>query len=147
MLAFTVDEITKAIKFMDVSGVVQLFNPLTEWDLQRPVGEVDLLIGIQYAGLHPWGGEEHATHCHLRLLMSKFGTGILLDGAHPAISSGPARMERSVFHITRGQPGALVYGSTIARQPKVNLAKKVTPLSFLECEEFINRGQPGTLES
>ena len=33
VLAFTVDEITKAVKFMDVSGVVQLFNPLTEWDL------------------------------------------------------------------------------------------------------------------
>ena len=57
MLAFVVDKITKAVEFMDVSRVVQLFNPLTEWDLQRPVGEVDLLISIQYAGLHPRVGE------------------------------------------------------------------------------------------
>ena len=72
MLAFAVDKITKAVEFMDISGVVQLFNSLTEWDLQRPVGEVDLLLGIQYAGFHPHGGEEHAVHGHLRLLKSKF---------------------------------------------------------------------------
>ena len=76
-------------------------------------------------------------HGHLRLLKSKFGTGFLMDGTHPAISTGPARMERSVFHITRGQPGALVYENTVARQPKlVNLTNKVLPLSFLECEEL-----------
>ena len=102
MIAFAVDKITKAVKFMDVSKVVQLFNPITEWDLQRPVGEVDLLICIQYAGLHPHGGEEHEVHSQLRLLRSKFRTGFLLDRTHPAISTGPARMERCVFNITRG---------------------------------------------
>ena len=145
VLVFAVDEITEAIRFMDVSGVVQLFNPLTEWDLQRPVGEVDLLIGIQYAGIHPWRGEEQSTHGHLRLLTSKYKTGFLLGGTHPSISSGLARMENSVFQITRGQPPALVYGSTSARQRRINLTKKVPSLSFLECEEFINRGQQNPL--
>ena len=138
MVAFAFNDITKSVEFIDVSGVMEFFNHLTDWDLRRQVGQVDLLIGIQYAGLHPHGGEETAVHGHLRLLRSKFGTGFLLDGTHPAISTGPTRMERSVFYITRGQHGALVYENTVARQPKlVNLTKKVPPLSFLECEELV----------
>ena len=127
VLAFSVDEITRSVKPVDVTDVV---GPQEA----SPAGKVDLLIGIQYAGLHAHGGEEGAVHGNLRLLLSRLGTGFLLDGTHPALCATPARMERSILHLTRGQ---LVYKATPGGKSKVvnHVGKQLFP-AFLECEEL-----------
>ena len=59
--------------------------------VSRPVGEVDLLIGVQNAGLFP-GVVELERHRvgNIRLPSSVFGTGMLLDGVHPVF--GPSAL-------------------------------------------------------
>ena len=52
-------------------------------DVARPIRPVNLLVGLNEAGLHPTGGDTNVGK--LRLLYSEFGTGKLLDGAHPSI--------------------------------------------------------------
>ena len=50
---------------------------------------MDLLLGVQQAGIFPVvaGLVRHRVD-NLCLLTSDFGTGVLLDGVHPALSSG-----------------------------------------------------------
>ena len=78
---------------MDISPAMELFAgeiPYLEC-IRRPVGEVDLLIGVQNARLFPVMADlEHHWVGNVRLLQSDFGTGMLLDGVHPAF--GPSEL-------------------------------------------------------
>ena len=54
MLAFSIDTITSPMDYVDVRPALKLFpdaNCLAT--ILRPVGEVDLLLGIHYSDLHP----------------------------------------------------------------------------------------------
>ena len=55
---------------------------ISTWEIQRPVGHVDLLIGIQAVAIFPTVKDMRG---NLRLLRSEFGSGLLLDGAHPKV--------------------------------------------------------------
>ena len=79
ILAFEVEKITTAVDRVDVTPILDLFPGLTYEEVYRPMGEVDLLVGIQEASLHPTVSERSVID-NLRLLDSKFGTGKLLDG-------------------------------------------------------------------
>ena len=46
-------EITDEIEYVDIEGVVQLFNQVNLKDICRPIGKVDLLIGLSHAALYP----------------------------------------------------------------------------------------------
>ena len=60
-----------------MSAAMDLFSDLDSVkDVQRPNRYVDLLLGIQHAGLHPVGPKSENNVCgNLRLLESKFGSG------------------------------------------------------------------------
>jgi hypothetical protein len=89
MKALGIDRITSDIEAVEVRGVIHLLHvPLC--DVERPHGPVDFLVGLNEAGLHPTGGIHKVGN--LRLLQSQFGTGALLDGAHPNIKPKPVRM-------------------------------------------------------
>ena len=117
------------------------------FEILRPKGEVDLLLGIQDADLHPFlaNPKKHRVG-KLRLLSSRFGTGYLLDGAHPEIkviakALNPAAKEKAqATFITRkgGKPAKVSHRTA-----------RVTTVNFLECEE-LGTGRPrgcGTCKS
>ena len=51
--AYGIDKITNGISFVKLDNIVHLFANVTSVELERPSGTVDLLIGYEYASLHP----------------------------------------------------------------------------------------------
>ena len=45
--------IDKIVKRMDIKGVIHLFGDIKDNEIQRPVGDIDVLMGFEYAGFHP----------------------------------------------------------------------------------------------
>merc|ERR1711867_232504 len=110
MLTFSIDTITTPMDYVDVRPALKVFpdvNCLAT--ILRPVGKVDLLLSIHYSDLHPvlTDPDKHRVD-RLRLLTSKFGSGYLLDGAHPDIkvvtsSLDPAAKEKAqATFVTKG---------------------------------------------
>ena len=54
IIAFEVDQITRSVDSVDISGIMEFLPGVKEEDVHRPCGEMDLLVGIQHAGLHPF---------------------------------------------------------------------------------------------
>ena len=88
ILAYSIPVITSSVEYTSVDGLEIFFKQIKvqKQSLARPSGQVDLLIGLKHAALHP--------RCiqvsdQLRLLQSQFGTGYLLDGYHPKIDQAP----------------------------------------------------------
>ena len=134
---YEVETITGDVPYVDVSGVVDLFPTagIKAGDIARPSGPVDLLTGIQHAGLHPTAGGGEKTVGNLRLLDSRFGTGKVLDGCHPVIKAVPPMlMEQSTVNLTHASLGEVRHQG----EPRsVNHVKKLRGFpSFLECEEL-----------
>ena len=50
---YSIDKISTDVKYISVKGVLHLFNDIKEFDIQRPTGEIDVLVGHEYAGFHP----------------------------------------------------------------------------------------------
>ena len=88
IVAFGTDRITRRIQNVDVSGIKDIFSSgiqgLWESLTSRPTGEVDLLIGNNYLGLHP---TELEAVDNIKVLKSRFGSGLVLSGNHPALKS------------------------------------------------------------
>ena len=59
---------------------------------------MDLLIGIQSAAIFP---TVRATRGNLRLLHSQFGSGLLLDGAHPKVKPAGGALTKEALNITK----------------------------------------------
>ena len=141
VLAFEMEEITAPLSYVDVTSLLPLFTgtDLNIFEIRRPVGSVDMLIGIHHAGLFPVVEESVS---NLRLLKSDFGTGRLLDGSHPLLvqGAGAVLQPEDVYMKTRSQTGQTVYLTKAQSTPKqVNRIARVAP--FLECEEM-GVGQP-----
>ena len=91
-MAFSIDNITSPTEDVDLRPALKEF-PELKGDyikIARPTGDVDLLIGINDAHLHPYLANP-GKHCKgkLRLLTSRFGTGYFLDGSRPGIKVKP----------------------------------------------------------
>ena len=76
--------------------------------VRKPAGEVDLLIGVQNARLFPVvvNLERHRVG-NMRLLHSDFGTGMLLDGVHPAFNPSELYQTQEAF-----QRSHVIFGSS-----------------------------------
>ena len=78
VLAYSIGLITSPTEDADLRPALREFPELRGdyWKIRRPTGDVDLLIGIQDARLHPYLANP-AEHCkgNLRLLTSMFGMG------------------------------------------------------------------------
>ena len=109
VLAYSIDTITAPTDYADVRPALKVFPEVKGLaTILRPMGEVDLLLGIHDADLHPILANPNKHRVgKLCLLTSKFGTGYLLDGARPDIkviakSLNPAAKEKSrATFITR----------------------------------------------
>ena len=84
--AYRVDNITSEVPYVEIDGVKHLFSEETQghWESlrQRPMGEVELLIGAHKAGLLPTVVEKQEV---LLVLKSDFGEGYVMFGNHPAL--------------------------------------------------------------
>ena len=101
--ALGVDRIAGPIEKVNVDGVREIFSSDIQcmWDVvgSRPSGEVELLIGNNYLGLHP---TELEASGNIKVLKSRFGTGFVLSGSHPALQSlQPTHSNVSNVHSTK----------------------------------------------
>ena len=83
-MAFSLESITSDIEKVNTSVLGSLFPEVALPDLERPEGPVNLMLGLNYATLHP---QTARVVGDMRLLKSLFGTGYLVDGVHPEIDS------------------------------------------------------------
>ena len=75
-----IEKISSNIGSIDRNKVAKLFN-ISESEINRPInGEIELLLGVRYAGFHP---VRISSKDHLLLLRNRFGTAI--EGTHPKI--------------------------------------------------------------
>ena len=74
--AYGIPQISSEIESIETDELARQFN-VNPSDFQRPVGEIDMLVGYEYAGFHP---ERVRSMQHLLLLKNKFGQ--CLGGAH-----------------------------------------------------------------
>ena len=79
--AYGIEKITNDITSVGVESIAHLFKDVSTFDLQRPAGSVDLLIGLEYAAWHPRRVQSSG---HLLLLKNQFG--ICIGGSHELLS-------------------------------------------------------------
>ena len=134
VLAYQISSITAPLGKVEVAAARRLFPHLKNLaDVVRPEGEIDVLIGIQYAGLFPWVDKrERDVEGNLRLLSSKFGTGRVLDGQHPLIKGRSMLQSPDSHSISRGEV-TIIEG---VKDPKVTNRVMKESFSFPECEEM-----------
>ena len=98
--AFGVPKITGTIETVNVDGLKELFscNIQNVWDKvdTRPSGEVELLVGSNYSGLHPYRLEANN---NVKVLKSMFGSGYILVGSHSAIKPYRVSQNLSISNI------------------------------------------------
>ena len=49
---YGIGKISTDVKYISVKGVLHLFNGIKEVDIQRPTGEINVVVGYEYAGFH-----------------------------------------------------------------------------------------------
>ena len=77
---YGIDKISTNIRSVKLNGILALFSGVKEKDIQRPRGEIDVLMGLEYAGYHPVRQQANG---HLLLLENQFG--ICIGGSHPTL--------------------------------------------------------------
>ncbi|KAL9955853.1 hypothetical protein ACROYT_G037242 [Oculina patagonica] len=77
---YGIDKITSPIPAVNIKGISKLFKDVSEEELTRPTGEVDALIGYEYADFHP---SKEQSSGHLLLLRNQFGR--CVGGTHPVL--------------------------------------------------------------
>ena len=96
--------ITEPLEKVNLEMIRGIFPHIERWRIARPVGEVNLLLGIGHADLHPYL-EIRDKNCvgKLRALTSEFGTGVVLDGSYASLDVKGGKMNNWVYEITRGR--------------------------------------------
>ena len=79
---YGIEKITKGSDKVDVSRIVHLFHGVSKEEVERSVGEVHVLIGMNYARLQPTKTQEYESH-DLVLYENRFGK--CIAGSHHLI--------------------------------------------------------------
>lgn len=85
--AYGTDKVTGEISQLDMKVITKIFPNMTEAQLktlQRPVGDVDILIGNFYSD---WQPTRMKNKGHLSIMSCLFG--VCLSGSHPELRVGP----------------------------------------------------------
>ena len=80
---YEIDDICGEINSTPTDSFVKYFPSVTKEEIARPRGKIDMLIGMDYAGLHPRPIEYNKD---LVLYQSMFGTGKIIGGAHDNVA-------------------------------------------------------------
>lgn len=94
--AFGIQHISSEIKEIKLDHLKHLFEELST--IKRPSGHVDLLIGFNYAGIHPVMKKAHG---NLLLMENCFGA--CLGGTHPKLNEATVNhIDATIYHVTQG---------------------------------------------
>ena len=100
--AYGIEKIMEDPDPIDMSPLKQLFPHLPDAafspHVRRPV---DILIGNNFLGLHPSGGQGRDSVDNIRAYESKFGCGWVLAGTHPNIRPVSSKLNSSAAHMAR----------------------------------------------
>ena len=90
-----IDRISTDITPIEVVGVIKLFQGVSVQDLDRPEeGEIDCLIGYEYAAFHPVRKQAAG---HLLLLKNRFG--MIIGGTHPTLKERTKKvLQHAIIH-------------------------------------------------
>jgi len=77
--AYGINQISTAIEASNTESLASLFQ-IEAAQVQRPHGEIDMLVGFEYAGFHP---QREKSIDHLLLMSNKFGR--CIGGSHNKI--------------------------------------------------------------
>ena len=93
--AYGIEQISSSIESANITEVTRLLSIDTS-EIKRPIGEVDMLIGFEYAGFHP---EKVNNNGHLLHLKNKFGS--CIGGSHITIEekTNLVIQEAEVCHV------------------------------------------------
>ena len=96
--AYAIEKISTPVRKLLIPSVGRLFPGFKSGEIDRPHGEIDLLIGMEYAGFHPqpvqWAG-------HLVLMENQFGK--CISGSHPTITDESCSLIQTVtIHHAKG---------------------------------------------
>ena len=80
IIVYGIEKISTELNSINLTAVSQLFQRAKPEEISRPYGEIDVLIGFEYAGYHPTKKE---CNDHLLLLENRFGK--CLGGSHPLL--------------------------------------------------------------
>ena len=92
------DEISTRISEVKLDGIKNLFSGINTDELCRPTdGEIDCLIGYQYAAFHPVMQQASG---HLLVLQNRFGK--VIGGSHPCLKENTRKIVQhaTVNHIS-----------------------------------------------
>ena len=81
MTAFGIDSIINAISHVEVDELLHLFDNINKEDVRRPAGEVDILVGLEYAA---WNPVREQSYEHLLIYGNVFGK--CFGGHHPSLN-------------------------------------------------------------
>ena len=87
---------------VDLSLVKKIFPHLPKnVFFPAPMKQIDILIGNNFLGLHPSGGQGRDAVGNLRAYQSLFGHGWVVAGTHPDIKPGKCTLSPSAMHLAR----------------------------------------------
>ena len=136
MKAYSIESITSPMDRVLVDGVLHKFPDTRPLHVERPEGQVDLLVGLDRSSLHPKAIQSVGD---LTLYESIFGSGWVLGGSDPALKTS-----------------AVVFNSKANKLRHAVLAeecdmKKTNLVNFLKVQEkfvstFLEAEQMGTVQ-
>ena len=87
---------------VDISPIASLFPHLpSKLFTQVQTRPVDILMGNNFLGEHPSGGEGRDAVGDLRAYQSQYGDGWVIAGTHPAIKSSAIEISAPAIHLAR----------------------------------------------
>ena len=89
--AYGIEAISSELCTIDIQPALYLFKCVKSSDVHRPSGQVDLLIGMGYAGFHPVTEKSIG---HLLLMKNQFGQ--CLGGTHPLLEERTKKLIQTV---------------------------------------------------
>ena len=90
---YEIEDITAEVKKADFRRVGEIFRGVTEEDVRRPIGKVNLLIGTDNCSILPDKVRESG---NLQLMKNQFG--YCLRGSHPKLGACDESFKCNLFH-------------------------------------------------
>ena len=94
---YGIGKISSIIQPVNIQGVINLFHGITERDVKRPNGEIDVLIGYGYTNHHPT-----LEQCNNNLVLLSNRYGKCIGGCHSALNEGTVSSIQSVNYASMG---------------------------------------------
>ena len=121
--AYEINDVCGKLRDVDVTDVIALFPGLSAEEVQRKSGDIELLIGMRHADIHPSRIQEVQG---LVLYSSKFGTNRVLGGTHPMLKESD--------YLDKG---AQVIAHAQVRNARVMFDKHLNSgIDFITAEDF-----------